>query len=585
MLPDSFLMELKYRVDIEQLIGGYVQLRRRGKNLTGLCPFHSEKTPSFTVYPESQSFYCFGCGAGGDAISFIRRMDNLDYLEAVRVLAERVGLPMPEGAAEDRTHQIKLRLLEMNREAARHWHRNLMSEAGKPAREYLVSRGLTRETAVHFGLGYAPESWDDTCGYLRGLGYTEEEIVLGSLGVRRTKGGSYDAFRNRVIFPIIDLRGAVIAFGGRNLGDKGPKYLNSGDTPVFKKSRNLFALNFAKNAGRGELILAEGYMDVVSMHQAGFTGAVATLGTALTDEQARLLVQYTDEVVLSYDSDEPGQIATRRAAGLLEKAGARVRILSIPDAKDPDEYIKKFGAERFELLLQKSAGATDYQIDRLRAKYDLSRDADRVAFLQDFVRLMAQIENPIRREVYMGRICRELEVDPQAVEAQLVHEMKKRRAAKDKKEASQLRAFLTEAPGADKDPMRQRNPREVRAGEGVISYLLQNPDGYSWVAGQLSPEDFLLEGDGEIYAAICEKLREGKTPDMTLLGAVLPEKRLARLVEIMARDSYQGTDKRQAADCIQCLLAYRNKKTKDELGKMGDEDYGRYISSMIAHKK
>ena len=289
MLPDQFLQELKYRSDIEQVIGSYVNLRRRGRTLSGLCPFHSEKSPSFTVYPENQSFYCFGCQAGGDVINFIRRIENLDYMEAVRFLAQRAGMQVPENAGDSRTAQLRKRILELNRDAARYFHRNLMSEAGRPGRAYLIGRGLTKSTITRFGIGYAGEGWDGLTTAMRQMGYTREELVAAHLANESQKGGIYDVFRNRAIFPIIDLRGNVIAFGGRNLGEQGPKYLNSSDTLVFKKSRNLFALNFAKNSDRSELILCEGYMDVVSMHQAGFTNAVATLGTALTEEQSRLI--------------------------------------------------------------------------------------------------------------------------------------------------------------------------------------------------------------------------------------------------------------------------------------------------------
>ena len=365
MLPESFLNELKYKTDIEQVISRYVQLRRRGRNLTGLCPFHSEKTPSFTVYPDTQSFYCFGCGAGGDAITFVKKAENLDYMEAVRALAERAGLTVPEGSVDDSGRRLKARVLELNRAAARHFHQNLMSDRGREARGYLVDRGLTKATVVKFGIGYAPESWDDLRGHLRGQGFTDQEMITAALANPGKNGGCYDTFRNRIIFPIIDLRGGVIAFGGRNLGEQGPKYLNSGDTPVFKKSRSLFAMNFAKGTKRPELILCEGYMDVVSVHQGGFDNAVATLGTALTPEQARLIGNYTKTVVLSYDSDGPGQAATRRAIAIFEDTGVKVRVLSIPDAKDPDEFLKKFGPQRFELLLEGSAGAGDFESAKL----------------------------------------------------------------------------------------------------------------------------------------------------------------------------------------------------------------------------
>ncbi len=585
MLPDSFLLELKYRADIEQIVGAYVQLKRRGRNLTGLCPFHSEKTPSFTVYPESQSFYCFGCGAGGDAITFVRRAENLDYLEAVKFLADRVGLQVPEGSVDDTGHRRRLRILEMNREAARFFHSCLMSDQGRDARAYLVKRGLTKKTVTRFGLGYAPESWDTLTAYLRGKGYTEDELTDGYLGVRRKGGGVYDAFRNRIIFPIIDLRGAVIAFGGRNLGDKGPKYLNSGDTPVFKKSRNLYALNFAKSAGRGDLILAEGYMDVVAIHQGGFQNAVATLGTALTGEQARLIAQYTREVVLAYDSDEPGQIATRRATGLLEEAGVGVRVLAITGAKDPDEYIRTYGPEKFERLLEGSESAADFAITRLRQSHDLDTAEGRVAFLQEFVRLMADNPSPIQREVYLSKICRDLEVDKQAVAAQLAAAIKRKQQTARKREAGQLRAFTSAAPGARGELERQKYPRQVLAGEGVIAYLMKHPDSCAWVREQVEDQDFVSPGDRELYQAITAKLSQGHPAEVVTLSAVLSEERVGRLMEITTKDIYRDQSRTEAKEFIQVLQEYRNKKSDEELGRLEGEELGRYIASQTAHKK
>ena len=466
MIPDQFLQELKYRSDIEQIIGSYVNLRRRGRTLSGLCPFHSEKSPSFTVYPENQSFYCFGCGAGGDVISFIRRIENLDYMESIRFLAQRAGMQVPEEAGDDRSARLRKRILELNRDAARYFHRNLMSEAGRPGRAYLIGRGLTKATITHFGIGYASEGWNGLTDAMKKLGYTKEELLAAHLANEGQRGGYYDIFRNRAIFPIIDLRGNVIAFGGRNLGEKGPKYLNSSDTPVFKKSRNLFALNFAKGSDRKELILCEGYMDVVSMHQAGFTNAVATLGTALTEEQSRLIAQYTGEVVLSYDSDAPGQAATRRATGLLEAAGVKIRVLSIPDAKDPDEFIKKFGAERFAQLIEGSSSATDFAINKLRQENDVTTAEGKVSFLKQFAVLMAGLPNPIEREVYLSKVCRELEVDKAAVAGQIAREQKRRDYRDRKKEERDLIAPpIREDSGKDREDelLLRQHPREMKA--------------------------------------------------------------------------------------------------------------------------
>ncbi len=500
MLPEAFLNELKYNTDIEQVIGRYVQLRRRAKNLTGLCPFHSEKTPSFTVYPDTQSFYCFGCGAGGDAITFMKKIENLDYMEAVRSLAERAGMAVPEGAVDDGSRQRKARILELNRAAARHFHQNLMAQRGREARKYLVDRGLTKATVVRFGIGYAPESWDDLRDHLREKGFTDEEMIAAALVSPGKKGGCYDAFRNRIIFPIIDLRGGVIAFGGRNLSDQGPKYLNSGDTPVFKKSRNLFALNFAKDTKRPELILCEGYMDVVSVHQGGFDNAVATLGTALTPEQARLISNYTDTVVLSYDSDGPGQQATRRAISIFEDTGVKVRVLSIPDAKDPDEFLKKFGPERFALLLEGSSGAMDFEVEKLRKKYDTDIPEGRVGFLQEFVRLLAGLSSPIQREVYLSKVCRELEVDKQAVAHQLEGAIPPPPEGRAGKAGRQGTAALYRPPGLGQNRFGKAEISPVRPGGGA-AHRLPHPQPQRLGLGQ--PGDcpggvYLPQGPGDL---------------------------------------------------------------------------------------
>lgn len=582
MLPDQFLQELKYRSDIEQVIGSYVNLRRRGRTLSGLCPFHSEKSPSFTVYPENQSFYCFGCQAGGDVINFIRRIENLDYMEAVRFLAQRAGMQVPEDAGDNRTAQMRKRILELNRDAARYFHRNLMSEAGRPGRAYLIGRGLTKSTITRFGIGYAGEGWDGLTNAMRQMGYTREELVAAHLANESQKGGIYDVFRNRAIFPIIDLRGNVIAFGGRNLGEQGPKYLNSSDTPVFKKSRNLFALNFAKNSDRSELILCEGYMDVVSMHQAGFTNAVATLGTALTEEQSRLIAQYTGEVVLSYDSDGPGQKATRRATDLLEAAGVKIRVLSIPDAKDPDEYIKKFGAERFALLIEGSSSATDFAINNLRRENDLTTAEGKVSFLKQFAVLMADLPSPIEREVYLSKICRELEVDKAAIAGQIEREQKKRSYRNRKREERELIAppakGRTEADRADELLQRQL-PREMKAAERLLRYLLRHPDRAEWLRDRL-PENYLPgENDRALYRILLQRGLSGQELTLAALGETLPPQAVDRVTRWMLPGAPAVTDE-EAEDCLNCLQSHAAQMSREELGQLSGEALRQYIENL-----
>ena len=584
MLSDQFLQELKYRSDIEQVVGSYVNLRRRGRTLSGLCPFHSEKSPSFTVYPDTQSFFCFGCGAAGDVINFIRRIENLDYMEAVRLLAQRAGMQVPEEAGDDRSSRQRKRILELNRDAARYFHRSLMSEAGRPGRAYLIGRGLTRDTIVHFGIGYAAEGWDGLANAMRQQGYTKEELLAAHLVSEGARGGIYDTFRNRAIFPIIDLRGNVIAFGGRNLGEKGPKYLNSSDTPVFKKSRNLFALNFAKGSPRKGLILCEGYMDVVSLHQAGFTNAVATLGTALTEEQCRLIAQYTGEVLLSYDSDGPGQAATRRATGLLEAVGVKIKVLSIPDAKDPDEFIKKFGAERFEQLIEGSSSATDFAISKLRGENDVTTAEGKVSFLKQFAVLMAGLPNPIEREVYLSKICRELEVDKAAVAGQIEREQKKRSYRDRKKEERELISPpMKNTMNREDELLWRQHPREMKAAERLLRYLLRHPDQAESLRDRL-PENYLLsEGDRTLYRALLQRGLAGRELTITALGETLPPQAVDRVAKWQLPGE-PPVSEQEAEDCLRCLQRYAAQISREELGQLSGEALKQYIAALNREK-
>lgn len=584
MLSDQFLQELKYRSDIEQVVGSYVNLRRRGRTLSGLCPFHSEKSPSFTVYPDTQSFFCFGCGAAGDVINFIRRIENLDYMEAVRLLAQRAGMQVPEEAGDDRSSRQRKRILELNRDAARYFHRSLMSEAGRPGRAYLIGRGLTRDTIVHFGIGYAAEGWDGLANAMRQQGYTKEELLAAHLVSEGARGGIYDTFRNRAIFPIIDLRGNVIAFGGRNLGEKGPKYLNSSDTPVFKKSRNLFALNFAKGSPRKGLILCEGYMDVVSLHQAGFTNAVATLGTALTEEQCRLIAQYTGEVLLSYDSDGPGQAATQRATGLLEAAGVKIKVLSIPDAKDPDEFIKKFGAERFEQLIEGSSSATDFAISKLRGENDVTTAEGKVSFLKQFAVLMAGLPNPIEREVYLSKICRELEVDKAAVAGQIEREQKKRSYRDRKKEERELISPpMKNTMNREDELLWRQHPREMKAAERLLRYLLRHPDQAESLRDRL-PENYLLsEGDRTLYRALLQRGLAGRELTITALGEMLPPQAVDRVAKWQLPGE-PPVSEQEAEDCLRCLQSHAAQISREELGQLSGEALKQYIAALNREK-
>lgn len=399
MIPRDYITELVQRSDIVDVVQSYVQLRHRGRTHTGLCPFHNEKTPSFVVYPETQSFYCFGCGAGGDVITFIKKINNVDYIEAVKFLAGRAGMALPE--EDDQTGRLRSRIISINKDAARFYFSRLNSDAGRVGRAYWRGRGLSDATIKRFGLGYAPDSFRETRDHLKSLGYTEDELLAAGLIKRSEKGGTFDFFRHRVMIPIFDLRGNVIAFSGRKLDPEQPggKYVNSPETLVYKKSRTLFALNFAKKSQTRRYILCEGNLDAISMHQAGFTTAVAGCGTALTAEQVKILSEYADEVVLCYDSDEAGQKATRRAISLLSVSPLKISVLNIPDAKDPDEFIKKFGAERFEMLLNGSNNAIEYELLQAKGKYDIATPDGRLNYIKDAIGVLAGRITPTERDV------------------------------------------------------------------------------------------------------------------------------------------------------------------------------------------
>ena len=422
-LPESFMQDLKSRCDITDIVSSYVNLKRRGKNMVGLCPFHNEKSPSFNVYPENNSFYCFGCGAGGDVITFIRKIENLDYIEAVKMLADRVGLQMPEQGVDDSMSRLRQRVLEINRESARFFHSALLSPEGKPGLDYFARRRLPMKMIRHFGLGWAPESRFALVNHLRSKGYSEREMIAANVAVETRSGRAMDRFHARVMFPIIDLRGNVVAFGGRILTNEKPKYINTSDTPVYHKSSGLFAMNFAKNALENDrIILAEGYMDVISLHKAGIENAIASLGTALTAEQARIIARYAKEVVICYDSDEAGQKAAQRAIPILRGAGLLVRVMAVPGNKDPDEFINACGDEgaaRFRRLIEQSGNDVEYRLAKLKSGYDLSNENGRIQYLMAAVELLAGLENAIERDVYVSRLSQELNVDKNAILQQM----------------------------------------------------------------------------------------------------------------------------------------------------------------------
>lgn len=533
MLPDSFIQELNAKNDIESVVSSYVPMKRRGRNLVGLCPFHGEKTPSFNLYPETNSFYCFGCGAGGDVITFIRKIENLSYIDAVKFLADRSGMTMPEQSYNDTTAKQRMRILEANREAARLFHAYLYSQEGRVGLDYYHSRGYTDSTIKHFGLGYAPQSFDFLRSELRKKGFHDEELVLAWLCARSKNGrGIYDIFRNRVMIPIIDVRGNVIAFGGRVLDDSKPKYLNSGDTLVFKKSNNLFALNFAKQEKTDHLILCEGYMDVIALHQAGFRNAVAALGTSFTADHARLLSRYTDEVVLIFDADSAGQKGAQRAIGLLRDIGLRIRLVTIPEGKDPDEFIKNNGPERFKLLVERASNDVEYRLIELGKKHLLNTTDGKVNYLKEATELLAGLHSPLERDVYLGRLAADLQVSKTALQSQLSYQMKRRQKQQQDKQLTQV-VRNAEASTQKANPDAKTHLRGASAEEGLLGAILLNPDYLKTVAPLLSPEEMVTPFNRKVYEQLLARHEQGLAIELTFLSELYDPDEMAYITKMV----------------------------------------------------
>lgn len=518
-ISDDFLSELKYRSDLSEIAGNYIRLKRRGRNLVGLCPFHGEKTPSFNIYTENGSFYCFGCGAGGDVITFIMKIENLDYVEAVRFLAQRAGMSMPEDSVDDSLSKLRTRVFEANREAARFFYAKLNSEEGKEALAYLRRRALSDRTIRHFGLGYAPNARFALTDHLRQKGFTDAELIAANLVFKARSGkGVVDRFYDRVMFPIIDLRGNVIAFGGRIMSDQKPKYLNTSDTVVFSKSNNLFSLNNAKNSKTKSLILCEGYMDVIALNQAGFPQAVATLGTALTEEQALLMKRYCEEVVICYDADEAGQKATARAIEILRRVGLPARVLTVPDGKDPDEFIRNHGDKGpaiFKNILENSYNDVDYRLYKLQSRYDMNIPQSKMRFLNEATRLLSTLDNPMERDIYCSKLSDITEVSKESIKEQLDKLRHARRRDQRKTENSLLQKKLS-ARDDRMNPQHSQNLRAVRAEENLLSFLVKNPDKLSYIGRKLKPDDFVTDFNRKLFIYFSERIKSGSDPMLTV---------------------------------------------------------------------
>ena len=570
MISRETIEEILLRTDIQTLIGGYVSLKRASANLKGLCPFHSEKSPSFTVYPANNSFYCFGCGAGGDQISFIMKMEHLDYPDAIEFLAKRAGITVVDDNSKQYSDQVrfdKKRMYQMNADAARFFNACLFADNpdAKAALAYFTdSRQLSVATIKHFGLGYAPNSFDVFSKYMLSKGYTYDELVAGFLCGKSERGHYYDTFRNRVMFPIIDVSGNVIAFGGRVMDDSKPKYKNSSDTPVFKKLRNLFALNFARHACEDALILCEGYMDVIALHSVGITNAVATLGTAITSEQARVMSRYTKRVIISYDSDEAGMKAATRAMKLLEEVGLEVNVLSVPGAKDPDEYIKKFGVEKFKQVINGAKSKFDYSLDAILLKYDLSLPQDKINALAEVEKLISEVNSMAERDVYISAVSKKFDVQAASIRSDVERIIAKRQSAFKRNQTQKVRQET--AGYSDRiNPDFLKSPAVARNEETVLGLMLLFPNHRKKVfaEGLLSEDNFMTELNKRVFACIERAYNEGDEHLVTINEEFSAEEigRISRMK--IRRMELSSNDDAVLYECIDNLKRSVDKKTSE----------------------
>lgn len=583
MISREVIDEILLRNDIESLIGSYVSLKRAGSNLKGLCPFHSEKTPSFTVYPSENSFYCFGCGVGGNAITFIRQIEHLDYPDAVEFLAKRAGITVIRN--DDRRYEKsgidKQKLLKMNVDAAKFFHKSLFDNtpAARAALSYFTEkRGLSLATIKHFGLGYAPDGFDALLNHMLKRGYTKDELFVGFLAGKSEKGHYYDSFRNRVMFPIIDVSGNVIAFGGRVMDDSKPKYKNTMDTPVFKKSRNLFALNFAKNTCAESLILCEGYMDVIALHTSGFTNAVATLGTAITSEQARIMSRYTKKVIISYDADEAGQKAAQKAMKLLGEVGLDVGVIKVPGAKDPDEYIKTYGKEKFKEVISNSKSKFEYNMDTILSKYDISLPQDRIDALAELEKSISQVYFKAERDIYIQSVSKKLEVDAKSVKDDVERLARRQYVSQRKNETQKVKQET--AGYADRiNHDFAKAPAVAKNEENVLGLLLLYPDHRKRVFEEqlLSANDFYTGFNKRIFEFIQKNYAsDGRLDDLN--ESFTPEE-IGRITKMkIGRMQLAENGPSVLIDSINSLHTSMQKKNAEAVSSI--DDLNKLINSM-----
>ena len=586
-IPEEIINEIKYRNDIESVMAPYIDLKRRGKNLVGLCPFHNEKTPSFTVYPENGSFYCFGCGVGGDVFSFVRQIENLDYIDAVKLLAERSGVTIPQDGYDDSIQKLKNTIYEINRETARFYHNYLMSPEGKWALDYFTKeRGLSIATIKHFGLGAAPDGWDNLIKHLKGLGYSIPDMVQANVVGKSQRGTYYDRFRKRVMFPIINIRGKIVAFNGRALppDDKGgQKYVNTTETPIFKKGENLFAINFAKNHCDERIVLVEGNLDVISLHQAGFENVVGSLGTAVTEAQIKLLSRYTKEVVLTMDSDAAGQKAVRRAGELLQSTGLNVRVLVLPDGKDPDEYIKKHGAARFKALLEGAVSEIEYKLLTAVEGIDTSSSDGKLQYLSRAAVIIAESSDVMTRDLYIGKLSDKYGVSRTALESKINDIRKQKFKQREKREFDEI--LHPKFSKTDVNPEKRMYPAAVAAEETVIAILLQHPDFYETAYERLKSHDMISVINRRIYKSLCECIAEGRHPDLSYFGEMLNQAEMGYLASLANSEKGDKNALIVLKDSIKVILDEGVRIKSSDTKNMSVDDWANNLQKIIDAKK
>lgn len=583
-LSEDFLLNIKESNDIYDVISSYVPLKKSGTDYVCNCPFHSEKTPSCHIYMATQSFYCFGCGAAGDVINFIRLYEHLDYMESVKFLAQRAGIAMPDEEGDNGIKR-RTRAYEMNREAGRFFHKYLYSPAGKEGLDYLYGRGLTDHTIRTYGLGYAPDTWDSLKKHMNSLGYSDSEMEEASLLSKSSKSGNYfDFFKYRVMFPFIDVRGNIVGFSGRVIGgDDNRKYLNTKATAVYNKSTFLYSLNHAKNAGESVLIMCEGNLDVISMYQAGFKNAVATCGTAITDSHARNIANLGfKKVILAYDSDAAGQKATARAMNILDKVGISANVLTIQGAKDPDEYIKKFGKEAFQLLIDGSQSGMDYELKKIRSETDLSAPGGKSEYLKKAVGFIANINSPIDRAVYISTIAQECDVNRANVDIAVNQIISKRNKTREK---DNRRAILNGSVNRDKiNPEASRYPAETQAERGIIAYLFHSPDALKKITDKISSDDFVTEFNKRLFIDLTAMISCGLSNDVSMLADRYSAEEVASIYKLIHENNNLPFSVERLNDYLNVLIKYRDKKQSKSVADMSEDELRQFADKIKNNK-